>query len=163
MKRKKVKRDHAGQPEKYQKEYADLAYKFCLLGADDAQLAEMFAVQESTINNWKLRHPEFLESIKKGKNIADANVADSLYRKALGYSHDAVKIFNDEGSPMEVPYVEHYPPDTTAAIFWLKNRQKKNWRDKQDVEHTVSDMQQFLSKLDGTANKLNEKPQAKKQ
>ena len=69
-------------------------------------------------------------------------IADSLYHRAKGYSHPAVKILSvaqGAGQPsevQEVPYTEHYAPDTTAAIFWLKNRQPKKWRDKQEVEHT---------------------------
>ena len=52
----------------------------------------------------------------------------------MGYSHEAVKIFNDGGQPLIVPYTEHYPPDTTAAIFWLKNRRPEQWRDKSQQE-----------------------------
>lgn len=112
-----------------------------MLGATDADLARAFDVAESTINLWKLHQPEFSESIKRGKDEADANVAKSLYRRALGYSHKAVKILtvamgNNQGSQVEeVPYVERYAPDTTAAIFWLKNRRPDKWRDKQEVEH----------------------------
>lgn len=157
MKKKKIrKKNPGGRPEKYLKEYADLAYKFCLLGADDANLAEFFCVEEKTINNWKQKHPEFLQSIKKGKNIADAEVAHSLYKRAVGYEHEAVKIFNDKDNGItEAPYIEHYPPDTGAAIIWLKNRQKAKWRDKQEVEHGVNpDLASFLQSLDGTANKI---------
>lgn len=112
------------------------------MGATDAEMADFFEVDERTIGNWKNEHEEFFQSIKKGKVLADATIADSLYHRAKGYSHEAVKIIavsqgNNMGSEVqEVPYVEHYPPDTTAAIFWLKNRQPKKWRDKQDVEHS---------------------------
>lgn len=154
MKKKKV--HPGGRPEKYLKENADLAYKFCLLGADDSQLAEFFDVEEKTVNNWKRKHPEFLQSIKRGKNIADAEVAHSLYKRAIGYEHEAVKIFHSENDgTTEVPYIEHYPPDTGAAMAWLKNRQKGKWRDKQDVEHGINpDLASLLQSLDGTANTL---------
>lgn len=124
-----------GRPTQYRAEYADLARKFCLLGATDADLARSFEVGEATVNRWKLAHPEFCASIKAGKEEADANVAKSLYRRALGYTHPAVKIFCNAGEVTEAPYTERYPPDTTAAIFWLKNRKPEVWRDKQDVEH----------------------------
>lgn len=120
----------------YKPEYAEQARKLCLLGATDKELANFFCVAESTINKWKTDYPEFSESIKSGKDIADGDVADRLYRRAMGYSHKAVKIFNDQGAPLEVEYTEHYPPDTTACIFWLKNRQKGKWRDKQEVEQS---------------------------
>lgn len=128
-----------GRPSSYKAEYAEQARKLCLLGATDAQLADFFGVAESSLNRWKEAHAEFRESLKKGKERADALVAHSLYRRALGYKHDAVKILtvadgSNNGSHVEqVPYVEHYPPDTTAAIFWLKNRRPDRWRDKQDV------------------------------
>ena len=128
-----------GRPTKYKQEYEELAYNYCLLGATDAKLAIFFDVDESTINNWKIDFPEFLESIKKGKEIADSHVAQSLFKKATGYEHEAVKIFNDQGSAMVVPYVEKFAPDTTAAIFWLKNRQPALWRDKQEVDHRTPD------------------------
>lgn len=120
----------------YKPEYAEQARKLCLLGATDKELAGFFNVAESTINKWKVDYSEFSESIKSGKDIADGDVADRLYRRAMGYSHKAVKIFNDQGAPLEVEYTEHYPPDTTACIFWLKNRQKGKWRDKQEVEQS---------------------------
>jgi hypothetical protein len=126
----------AGRPSKYKAEYADQAYKFCLLGATDARLGEFFSVDEATINRWKNDHTEFCESIKRGKEIADAEIAHALYHRAKGYSHKAVKIFNNHGEIIVEPYIEHYPPDTGAAMAWLKNRQPANWRDKQDIEHS---------------------------
>lgn len=128
----------AGQPTKYRKEFAEQAYKYCLLGADDKKLAYLFEVSEATINNWKKNHKEFLESIKKGKDIADAEVAASLYHRAIGYSHPEDKIFNNQGVELIVPTVKHYAPDPTAAIFWLKNRQKDKWRDKQEIDSNVN-------------------------
>lgn len=136
-----------GRPTDYRDEYCEQVEKLCKLGATDSELADFFEVEESTINNWKIAHPEFLESIKRGKTLADANVADRLYQRATGYTHDAVKIFPTGGEsedvdgnkvkgPLIVPYKEHYPPDTAAAIFWLKNRQRKKWRDKVETGFT---------------------------
>ena len=69
----------AGRPTEYRPEYAEDTRKLCLLGFTDAQLADFFDVSEATINNWKIAHPEFLESIKKGKEVADCEVVQSLY------------------------------------------------------------------------------------
>lgn len=126
------------RPTKYRAEFAEQARKLCRLGATDVELADFFEVALSTLNKWKLSHKEFSESIKSGKTLGDAEVADKLFKRATGYSHEAVKIFNDEGRPLIVPYTEHYPPDTTAAIFWLKNRRPDLWRDKvqQEVQHS---------------------------
>jgi TPP-dependent trihydroxycyclohexane-1,2-dione (THcHDO) dehydratase len=111
------------------------AYKLCLLGATEERLADFFGVTTSTITNWKNTHPEFLAALKEGKDEADSNVAKSLYRRAMGYEHKAVKIVADAKTGTEhiVEYVERYPPDTTACIFWLKNRQRKDWRDRQEL------------------------------
>lgn len=123
-----------GRPSAYKKEYDELAYKYCLLGATDAQLGDFFDVQESTINNWKKSKPSFLESLKAGKDIADANVAEALYHRAKGYSHPDCKVFMTNTGPEIVPIIKHYPPDTAAAFIWLKNR--AGWKDKQDIEHS---------------------------
>ena len=115
-----VKKKSRGRKSEYREEYAEQALKLCLLGATDKEIAEFFSVSEQTLNSWKKKFPQFLESLKKGKAVADANVASRLYSRAIGYE-----------------YIEHYPPDTTAAIFWLKNRQPGKWRDKKEVENQV--------------------------
>lgn len=125
-----------GRPSKYKAEYAEQAYKFCLLGADDNRLAAFFEVDPATIHRWKHDHAQFCDSIKRGKDIADAEIAQALYHRAKGYSHKAVKMFNNQGEILIEEYTEHYPPDTGAAMAWLKNRQPKDWRDKQEIEHS---------------------------
>ena len=124
-----------GRPTTYRPEYAAQARGYCELGATDADLAEAFNVSTRTIANWYTRYPEFAEAVKVGKDMADDRVERSLYQKAIGYEYDAVKIFNANGSPMVVPYREKVAPDTTAAIFWLKNRRKDRWRDVHQHEH----------------------------
>lgn len=123
-----------GRPSAYKKEYAKQAAKLCALGATDRDVAAFFEVSEATVNRWKLAHPEFCESLKVGKEPADDKVEQSLYRKATGYSFDAVKIFQFNGAPVVVNYVEHVPPSDTACIFWLKNRRPEKWRDKPEGE-----------------------------
>lgn len=125
-----------GRPTKYRPEYAEQSLKLCRLGATDKELADFFQVNEDTINEWKKVHSEFSESLKQGKMLADAEVADKLYRRATGYEHKAVKISSSpDGKEHLTEYVERYPPDTTAAIFWLKNRRPSEWRDK--VDHSL--------------------------
>lgn len=133
-----VKRN-VGRPTRYKEEFADQARKLCLLGATDIELAAFFGISTGTLDAWKKRHSEFLSSIKSGKDIADAEVADRLYQRALGYSHKAVKIMAVDKTVVREDYVEHYPPDTQAASLWLRNRQPKKWRDKQDIEHAGKD------------------------
>lgn len=125
-----------GRPSKYKPEYAEQAYKLCLLGATDKDLANFFEVDEATINRWKDAHPDFCKSLKAGKEDADATIAKSLYHRAKGYEHPEDKIFLHEGKPVIVSTIKHYPPDPTSMIFWLKNRQPQKWRDRQEVEHS---------------------------
>lgn len=125
-----------GRPTKYKKEYDALVYNYCLLGATDVELAKFINVDEATINRWKHSHPSFCTSIKEGKVNADANVAAALYHRALGYSHSEEKVFSNNGKIVMHNTVKHYPPDTGAAMAWLKNRQPAKWRDKQEIEHT---------------------------
>lgn len=131
----KQRRPSAGRPSLYKNEYADQAYKYCLLGATDERLAELFGVNPDTVHEWKKVHPKFSESITRGKEIADAEIAASLFHRAKGYSHPEVHVSNYQGEVTLTPLTKHYPPDTPAASLWLRNRQPKIWRDKVDVEH----------------------------
>ena len=128
-----------GRPSDYRPEFVEQARKLCELGATDIDLADFFEVDVRTIYRWKHDHDEFCQALKAGKEIADERVERSLYQRAVGYTFEATKIFNASGSPLIVPYREHVAPDTTACIFWLKNRRKNEWRDKQDVELTGKD------------------------
>lgn len=126
----------AGRPSKYKPEFVAQAEKLCALGATNVDVANFFEVGTTTIERWAAEHEDFRGALKTGKDAADERVINSLYHRAVGYSFDSVKIFNANGEPLSVPYREHVPPDTTAAIFWLKNRRPAEWRDKQQVEHS---------------------------
>lgn len=128
-----------GRPTKYKPEYAELARKFCLLGATDKRLGELFEVNTDTINEWKKVHPEFSVSIDEGRHIADAEIANSLYHRAKGYSHPEVDIKVIQNQVVMTDLIKHYPPDTTAASLWLRNRQGDKWRDKTEHELTGKD------------------------
>lgn len=128
-----------GRPPGFGPEHNEQAFKLALLGATDEQMAEFWNVTQQTVDNWKRNAPGFLAALMRGKLEADANVAERLYQRAIGYSHEAVKIFMPAGAaePVYAPYTEHYPPDTQAASLWLRNRQPAKWRDKQELDHTV--------------------------
>ncbi|MHA3059921.1 hypothetical protein ACX1N5_04055 [Acinetobacter sp. ANC 4636] len=147
-----AKKSNAGRPSRYKQEYCVQAYKLCLLGSTDKQMANFFGVAESTINKWKIDHSEFSESIKRGKEIADMEIANSLHERAKGVKikkKQAIKLKRVEYAfgkrvleeeRIEIVEVEEeLPPDTTAAIFWLKNRNPDQWRDKQQHELTGKD------------------------
>jgi hypothetical protein len=139
--KQEVEKRPVGRPSLFKPEYCEQARKLCLLGSTDDELAAFFEVNPDTIHEWKKVHPNFSESIKDGKEYADAQVAERLFKRAMGYEHSAVKIVADAKTGAEhiVEYTERYPPDSTAAIFWLKNRQKGKWRDKTDTEITGKD------------------------
>ena len=126
-----------GRPSKFNPVKCLQAEKLCKLGATDKELADFFEVSEQTLNAWKKEYPDFLESLKKGKAQADAEVASKLFHRATGFEHPDVHISNYQGEITVTSIIKHYAPDTTAAIFWLKNRRPDLWRDR--VEHTGRD------------------------
>ncbi|MHC4744547.1 MAG: helix-turn-helix domain-containing protein [Planctomycetota bacterium] len=117
-------------------------------------MAEFFEVAESTINAWKKAFPEFSESIKRGKAQADAEVAEKLFHRAKGYEHPETKVFCHEGVITTHEVVKHYPPDTGAAMAWLKNRRRKAdvpWQDSHDITSGGEKIEpQVVSFLDAT-------------
>lgn len=135
----------AGRPSDFRPEFIEQAEKLCKLGAIDSELADFFETSIQTLNTWKLKHPEFLESIKRGKDIADAEVASKLYHRAVGYEHPDCHVSNYQGEITVTPLVKHYAPDPTACIFWLKNRQPDKWRDKTEREVTIKKSEQDMT------------------
>ena len=123
-----------GRPTLYREELATRAHNYALLGASDAKIVEFLGITRPTFQLWKKVHPEFATALKEGKVDADAHVARSIYHNARGYSHQAVKIYLNDGAPVYVPYVQHYPPSQAAAAYWLSHRQPDLWREIKAVE-----------------------------
>ncbi len=119
-----------GRPTDFKDEYLIQVKRLCLLGAKDKEIAEFFNIAESTLNNWKKTIPAFMESIRAGKEDADANVTESLYKRALGYTVTETKEEDGTNGKKSTVATKHIPGDTSSAIFWLKNRQPERWRDK---------------------------------
>ena len=135
-------RPRTGRPSRYRPEYNELAKNFALMGATDKELAALFGVSFQTLNSWKRRHPEFLESLKGGKDAADARVARALYTRATGYDQPVEKIFQGKnGEIVHATTFTHIPADVGAAKLWLCNRQPKKWREriefKEDIDLNV--------------------------
>lgn len=126
------------RPTKYKPEFVQQAAKLCALGATDIEIADFFEVDARTLYRWKGEYEEFCQSLKISKEIADERVERSLFARANGYEHDETDIRVVDHKIIQTPIRKFYPPDTTACIFWLKNRRSDLWRDKQDVEHTGS-------------------------
>lgn len=127
-----------GRKSLYNESYADQAFKLCLLGATDEELADFFDVAVSTIYLWKNEHPAFSEATVAGKIKADAEVAHSLYRAATGHEITAEKVVKNGDKLEAVRYKRFIPGDPAAAYKWLCNRRRTDWADIQKVEHGVT-------------------------
>ena len=143
----KPRKSPRGRPGEYDPEYHPAAaFRLHLLGLTDAEVATGFGIHERKLYEWDEKYPVFRQTRARGKEPADADVAERLYKRALGYSHESVKIFMPAGAeePVYAPFTEHYPPDTQAASWWLKNRQKERWKDQSqsdvNVKVTLGDM-----------------------
>jgi len=130
----KAGRPVVGRESEYREEYAVQAMKLCRLGATYEDLADFFGVTCTTLNRWQCTHPEFRDSVKRGKIIADVAAASRLYTRACGYSCKAVKIITHKGITHRVEYMKHYPPytytdcqkilpkrDSWGFEFWPRN------------------------------------------
>ncbi len=113
------------------------------LGATNEQLAGFFRVQLDTVNKWLKNYPKFREVRKRGGMEADMLVAESLYRKAIGYEVTETvteRRLNKETEEYEMvltkEITKHIQPDTTSIIFWLKNRQRDIWNDVHHIQHS---------------------------
>jgi len=91
------------------------------------------------MTRWKQKDSKFYTSLKEAKLNSDLEVISSLRKRAIGYEEEDTKIFNDQGTPLVVPYTKKVAPDPTSAIFWLKNRQPEKFRDKQQEINIGSD------------------------
>lgn len=100
-------------------------------GLTDEQIAKNIGVSVSTLNNWKIKYVEILESLKRGKEVVDRQVENALLKRALGYTYEEITY---EGGVETKRVVKEVVPDTTAQIFWLKNRKREAWADRQNIE-----------------------------
>lgn len=123
---------------KYKPEYAEQMRKMFLLGLRDVDVCGILGIGVQCLADWRHRYPEVAEATKNGKAVADAEVAASMYDLACGYSHPDIHISKNSktGAVEFTPFMKHYKPDVVAQIFWLKNRQRDKWKDRQDVNVT---------------------------
>jgi hypothetical protein len=122
-------------------------------GLIEAQIANVFRISPFTLSRWKKKHPEFNQALKRGEDIANNEVVKSLYKRAIGYEYDEVTYEKSKVGGLgiklskkdieEIKHVDTFTakittkliaPDTTAQIFWLKNRVPGQWREKHEVE-----------------------------
>lgn len=112
-------------------------------GLIDEQIAKNLGVALSTFMTYKKKYPELSDALKRNKEVADREVENALFKRAVGYKYEEITRElkkdpdTDELSLVVTKVVtKEVVPDVTAQIFWLKNRKPKEWRDKQEVEHS---------------------------
>ena len=103
-------------------------------GLTDEQIAGNIGITATTLYEWKNRFPEISEALKRGKEVVDLQVENALLKRALGYEYmeERVEISDKDGRKV-IQTTKTVPPDTTAQIFWLKNRRPDKWRDKPET------------------------------
>ena len=127
-----------GRPSKFKQDWKTAAKVLGRLGATNKDIAEAFNVSQNAVVQWRKKVGQFQHALKAGKDEADEQVEKSLFSRANGYSHPDIEIKTVSigagvSKIVTVPTVKHYPPDTTACIFWLKNRKPEQWRERQEV------------------------------
>lgn len=130
-----------GRPTLYREEYVEQYRRLCLLGCIDTEAVKFFGVSIATLMEWKNVYPDFSEAEKHGKMVADSNVANALYDRALGFTTQNTKFRVNKNTQELEEYTEttQHPPDTGAAMAWLKNRRGKQWRDRVEQAHVDAD------------------------
>jgi len=131
-----------GRKPLFRKYMAEEAEKLAELGFTNEEIADFWGRSRRAFQYWLKKHPELLHTLKAGKARADKKVEDSLYKRAQGYEFKE-KTYEKRGQKKKLiltkEVLKQIVPDTTAQIFWLKNRRPKNWRDKHEFEHSGSE------------------------
>lgn len=105
-------------------------------GLTDEQIAHNMGISAATLYNWKSKYLEIVEALKKGKDVIDREVENALLKRALGFQYDEITL---KGGVETKRVTKMVVPDTTAQIFWLKNRRPDKWRDKPEESHGARD------------------------
>lgn len=128
-------------------------------GLTDEQISANMGIVPSTLYDWKKKYSDISETLKKGKEVVDRQVENALLKRALGYSYQEVKKEkwkDNDGNPVQkVTTTEKAViPDTTAQIFWLKNRRPDKWRDKQNLELVTKEQEARIAQMKAQTDKL---------
>lgn len=107
-------------------------------GLTEEQIANNIGISRSTLNEWKKKFSDISDTLKQSKEIADRQVENALHKTALGFYYEEDMVTN-QGDVVRVK--KYSKPNTTAQIFWLKNRKPANWRDKQEIEQTNTNIE----------------------
>ena len=122
-------------------------------GLTDEQIANNIGISRSTLFEWRKNNQDISNALKKGKEVVDIEVENALLKRALGYTITLYEEKVDkDGCVHNLKKDVHVPGDTTAQIFWLKNRKPKNWKDKQNSENTSDDVNNRIIKISDLLN-----------
>lgn len=142
MANKQKKKKAGGRPSKYETHVKDkliLVEGWARDGLTDEQIAHNLGVAYSTFREYKKKYPALLASLTKGKDVVDRMVENKLFQRAMGYEYTEVtKEMTGVGFIVTKEVTKQVAPDTTAQIFWLKNRRPDVWRDRKDIDHSGS-------------------------
>ena len=106
-------------------------------GLTDEQIADNIGIRRPTLYDWKKKYSDISDALKRGKEVIDRQVENALLKRALGYEYvETTKELTDLGLTVTKQVTKQVAPDTTAQIFWLKNRKPHEWRDKKETEVT---------------------------
>lgn len=131
-----TKKSNAGRPEKYKAEYDDMARVACAeMGADLAKLGRLFAVSRTTIKTWMHEHESFKAAVNEGRDEWDTDqVERAVFKRATGFRYTETRVETEAGEPVKTVKTRKYvPAEPTCATFWLRNRRRSRWPDKQAV------------------------------
>jgi hypothetical protein len=117
------------------KTFPVLAEGYARGGLTEKQIANNLGISKSTLETYKIKFPDFLDALKRGKGPVDFEVENALLKRALGHDyeeiHTEVREYKDGSKAKVMKKTVHFiPPDVTACIFWLKNRRPEQWREK---------------------------------
>ncbi|WP_434556940.1 helix-turn-helix domain-containing protein [Streptococcus uberis] len=114
-------------------------------GLTEEQIANNIGISRSTLNEWKKKFSDISDTLKQSKEIADRQVENALHKTALGFYYEEDMVTN-QGDVVRVK--KYSKPNTTAQIFWLKNRKPADWRDKQEIEQTNTNIEIRIGEWD---------------
>jgi len=131
-----------GRPDKYNDEVRpklDLIVGWARDGLTDELIAKNLGIGLSTLYKYKTLHIELVEALKKGKEVSDYEVENSLFKSANGYTYDEItqenKFIEGEWQLVTTKIVtKNVQPNATSMIFWLKNRKPNQWRDRKEID-----------------------------
>ena len=142
-------------PRRYNKEFVEKALEYASQGLTREQIAYNLGIDRATFFRWMQKHRDFSDAVKKGEELAISKVENALFKKALGYEYEEVKTYisyNKAGEVVrkrEERTKKHVPPDTTAMIFFLKNRSPDRWSDRKDVNMSLDKVPKLIIELPG--------------